>query len=229
MSTSFVSYPQPPHQYRQISLDIAYQCRTHYILKQQILNCDGGTTMNHKSNYIIAVIVVFILTSMMSSSASAFDGNRKGFVFGIGLGGSPATHWKIPDIDSSGTAQGIASGILIGYSWNDANMLVYGNDHSLYFTDARSASSLVVFALSWYHYWGEDSKWYTKLGLGKASVGAMYRNTGGDGFGMVVGGGYEIFKQVQLGANFFGGKGSDAGNYSATAYSITFTATVIAY
>jgi hypothetical protein len=188
--------------------------------------------MKQKTICINAAIAVFMLASILSSTASAFDGHRKGFVMGFGLGVSQLAYGNVSGLGESKKVFGRGSNLLIGYAWNNANMLVLSGDYrnDWFADDVFLIEGTAIEGISWYHYWGgKHARWFSRVCVGELFVASDYRNVGGVGLGILAGGGYELFKQVQLGANFFGGKVSEAGKRSATAYSMTVVATIIAY
>ena len=72
----------------------------------------------------LTVILAFVL----AGSALGFDGNRKGFVLGGGLGFAPLVHWELASSPSSDVSEGKAGAavqILIGGAFDEHNMLVY--------------------------------------------------------------------------------------------------------
>ncbi|MCP4683947.1 MAG: hypothetical protein GY867_00730, partial [bacterium] len=81
-----------------------------------------------KKSAIAAVIIALVLFS----SVLGFDGQRKGFVLGGGLGFSPVGAWKV-DVDIFGQGigsidedgPGAAVQIVIGGAFDEHNMLVY--------------------------------------------------------------------------------------------------------
>ncbi len=70
----------------------------------------------------IAVLVLLILS--FSISASAFDGKRKGFLVGGGLGEAPVARWNTDLYNMEESTKGMSYNLLLGYAWNDANMIV---------------------------------------------------------------------------------------------------------
>lgn len=183
-----------------------------------------------KSNSICLVIATVIVASVISSTAFAFDGHRKGFVMGLGLGGSPSVHWSASKFGLSGTESSWATGPLLGYSWNNANMLVLASDNYFSTENGEVYTTLLLRGVSWYHYYGATHRgFYTKFGIGHLYVGTKYFDIGGSGFGVVIGGGYEFSKHLQFGVAFARGSGSDRGSISASGRGISFMVSAIAY
>lgn len=188
--------------------------------------------MKQKSITAHVLLLTCLSVILFSATASAFDGNRQGFVMGFGLGVSPISHWNVESLSRSGTEQGTAGGIVLGYAWNNRNVIAYVSNVNFFYSENRKilVCSHAVSAVTWYHYF-KDSKhsWYFKGGLGRAYVGSRYSDVGGAGFGIVVGTGVELFKQVELGTNLFYGTGKDTGSHSASVVSLSFVVTALAY
>ena len=142
------------------------------------------------------LVLAFLL---FSSSVSAIDRNRKGFMFGIGGGLAPFT--KISkEIDCNGkptklsvTREGAAFNFLLGYGWNESNALVLELHLSsiekraddlrcpgppctdcYYFSISISINqswSASFIGPVWYHYYGPKKKsLVTIFGLGWQSI-----------------------------------------------------------
>jgi hypothetical protein len=104
---------------------------------------------------------------------------------------------------------GFGMNFFLGYAWDDRNMLVGEAKGSLYHTQEIGGTRVMqgLDALSWYHYWGMGKRRaYTVAGLGIISFATEYSNVRGRGFGYSLGVGYELFKQVQVGAYYSGGR-----------------------
>ena len=167
---------------------------------------DRGRLM--KNTIIIALIVL-----LGAASASAFDGKRKGFVLGGGLGLALEAGWSIDGTyngltDASETKTGFAGQVVIGYDWNEHNMIVYEGNYSGYESDLLSSDPYYInrdifqgiTGVSWYHYFGRVGR------SAFATVGAgMYvfaiGNDGGNERrgGIQIGGGSEFARHFQIG------------------------------
>jgi len=160
---------------------------------------------------------------LLASSAMAFDGQRKGFVLGGGLGLAPAATWKAdlnvtPELEDSGPGVGVQ--IVIGYAWDEHNMIVYEANAAGYNSTAYGVDFTAYQGFngaSWYHYFGPKGKTvFTAAGLGVYSFrgeldynGADFENDPGGG---VLGGvGYEFSPHWQVGAFVSAGRTTDAG------------------
>ena len=151
---------------------------------------------------------------MVTSSSSAFDGKRRGFVLGGGLGFAPTATWgRISGIEESKAA--FALNLMTGYAWNEYNMVVYEGNVVGYKSDALNTDIAQGFnGASWYHYLGSQGKtFFTIVGLGFYvfvsdevplidNWGDRIGTQGGThdpSFGILVGGGYEFARHMQIG------------------------------
>lgn len=161
------------------------------------------------------LFAVLFLSLMVTSSSSAFDGKRRGFVLGGGLGFAPHANWgRISGIEESKTAFGL--NLIIGYAWSEENMIVYEGNVAGYKSDVLNTDIAQGFnGASWYHYFGSQGKAiFTIVGLGLYvfdsdkvplidNMGDRIGTQGGThdpSFGMLVGGGYEFARHVQIGS-----------------------------
>ncbi len=103
------------------------------------------------------LIATFIIV-LLASSAWSFDGNRKGFVLGGGLGFAPTAKWEIDGASIfSESAPGLGINLLIGYAWNENNMIVYEGNAVGYKPKITNTDLLQGFyGASWYHYFGSN-------------------------------------------------------------------------
>jgi hypothetical protein len=189
------------------------------------------THKQHQLPYWLAVAALF-LTLVLPSVAHAFDGNRKGFVLGFGLGVTPVARLTVKNTSIDETRQGTSLGILIGYAWDNRNMLVYEGSGTIYSSSSVPDSYVIQMldAFRWYHYWGaEKARFFTMVGVGEMVLGTEYTHIDGTGFGYCAGVGYEIFKQVQISFNYQGGHTSNEYGVKANLHHLYFMAQVVAY
>ena len=162
------------------------------------------------------IVLAVLLTVALASSASAFDGKRKGFVLGGGLGVAPVAGW---DDDHSGEDFGPGLGIqfIIGYAWNGRNMIVYEGNVVGWESKVGSVSFNVVQGfngVSWYHYYGpKGGTIFSVLGAGAYVLdwdypGSSLSGSHDPGGGVLIGGGYEFSPHWQAGLYVSGGKTS---------------------
>lgn len=163
-------------------------------------------------------ILVMSMVLILSASVLGFDGQRKGFVLGGGLGFTPAATWEA-DIDFYGTGvgsvdesgAGVAVQFVIGGAFDEQNMLVYEGNVVGYNSDLFDESIAQGFnGAAWYHYFGPTGKsFFTTLGLGLCyfKVGDFDATTPGGA--LLLGGGYEFAKHWQVGGYVSFGKTTD--------------------
>jgi hypothetical protein len=129
-----------------------------------------------------AVLVVIVLT--LSCSASAFDGHRKGLVFGGGIGISPLT---IRHYYSTEYNFGLADQILVGYAPDDRNLIAYEINGVEYLsTNHRGGQSFTdnfrlqgFTGFTWYHFNAHPhSSMFVMFGLGTYTITAKGREAG---------------------------------------------------
>ncbi|MDF1543500.1 MAG: hypothetical protein P1R58_00195 [bacterium] len=173
-----------------------------------------------------------MLTATLAVTASGFDGVRQGFVLGGGLGIGPAAHTSadlLPDTSTDRT--GLALNFVIGYALNEKNLLAYFEDAVVFSTSVTSGKNLNFVqgfsGVGWQHYFGLDSRAYIVGGLGLQS----YISPGSDydshdpGFGLLLGGGYEFRRHLQIHTSFSFGKTSDSAiEYNHSQFVITIAA-----
>ncbi len=175
-----------------------------------------------------AVLILLIMS--LSLSASAFDGKRKGFVIGGGIGGSPVTRWSTDYLDMEETAAALGFSGFLGYSWDNSNMIVLDRSFASYSSDEFTSSRTMpnLHSIRWYHYFGkEGSTVFTCLGVGRMHLFNNDLDIGDPKLGYVLGGGYEPVRHVQLGAYFIGGRSHSDGhkfNHAILQFLVTVTA-----
>jgi len=178
----------------------------------------GGAMRSIHSKLIMSVTVMAILLS--SSSAFGFNGLRKGFVLGGGLGFSPVSKWEadVPlgpfgTVGLDESKAGVGVNILIGYAWDEFNMIVYEGNVTGYSSDLADQTLTQGFnGAAWYHYFGPAGKSaFTTLGLGVYSFDGEDTDAADPGFGIMIGGGYEFSRHWQFGGYVGFGRTSDAG------------------
>jgi hypothetical protein len=180
----------------------------------------------------LLLISATLLVMLTVIPGHAFDGKRKGFVAGIGLGFTPASHWSTSNDWFNVTENGLAGNGLIGYAWDNSNMIVYEGNGSMYKTSSLN-DKWVIQGLDgprWYHYWGAgDNRFFTVVGVGMMILATQYCDIDGRGFGVSTGLGLELTKQVQVGAYFIGGHTSNDYGIKANHEMLTLVVTMVAY
>ena len=156
--------------------------------------------------------ILAVLTLFLASSSFGFDGQRKGFVLGGGLGFSPVAQWKAVGTGISESGAGVGLNLLIGFGWDEQNMIVYEGNvagwKSNFFLDRQVSQGFN--GVSWYHYFEETGRSaFTTLGIGVYVFGVEDFDSNDLGFGLLAGAGYEFARHWQIGAYYSLGKTSD--------------------
>lgn len=154
---------------------------------------------------------VLVLSLLLVDTSWGFDGNRRGFVLGGGLGITHASLGSFTERGSPSSAGvrrdpetnvGVGGQLLIGYGWNDRNMIVYEGTTSVY-NNSRDRTVVRLYSgVSWYHYFSSPGQSvFTVAGTG---IYAINRSTNfvGTFRGLIIGGGYEFARHWQAGAYF---------------------------
>lgn len=165
-----------------------------------------------------AWFAVLATTLVVVSPTVAFDGNRKGFVAGIGLGIAPVAHWSATRFDLAPTEIGLGANSFIGYAWNNSNSIVYSGNGCIYQSSDVNDSYFIqgLDAISWYHYWGATKKsMFSAVSVGRFLIESEYCNLRGTGFGYGAAIGYDISKWFQIGLYYIGGHTSNDSDISA--------------
>jgi hypothetical protein len=173
------------------------------------------------------VLVFLILVLFLAPvTARAFDGARKGFVLGGGLGLAPHSSWSLDflNLHFEESQVGVGVNVVIGYAWDEMNMIVYEVNATGYNSDYFRASSLwsdVLYRRSvsqgfsgaaWYHYFGPMGKsFFTTGGLGLYVFDVEGFETNDPGVAVLLGGGYEFARHFQVGLYLGAGSTSSLG------------------
>ena len=153
-------------------------------------------------------VITMLLAIVSVSTATGFDGHRKGFVLGGGIGFAPVAKWSVEEsflghtvLSVEETRAGVGLNMLIGYAWDENNMIIYEGNAVGYWSEIRDESIGQGFGgAAWYHYYGAKGKsGFTTAGLGLYSFDPETRDANDGGFGMLLGGGYEFARHWQVG------------------------------
>ena len=169
------------------------------------------------------VFMVIVLTLLAASSSFGFDGNRKGFVLGGGLGIAPTSGWSgrgtfgntLEVIDTSEYKTVLGFNFLIGHGWDEKNMIVFEINMSRWVSELIVNQPSIVQGTAgaqWYHYFGNSGRsFFTSVGLGVYRVIriASWNLDQSIGAGFILGGGYEFARHFQLGGYFSTGFSSE--------------------
>ncbi len=177
--------------------------------------------------------VLMIVLLMIPVASSAFDGERKGFALGGGLGVAPVAQFTTEG--NSGRSAGLALQFVLGYAWDNHNLTALefngaGYSNSQFNNSSLMSSSSFLTSQSfngaaWYHYFGTEGKsLFTATGLGLYSFNRGPRYHSDRGAGYLIGGGFEFLPHFQIGLYFSGGRTFDAGhNFDHKHFSILLT------
>jgi hypothetical protein len=166
-----------------------------------------------------ALCILALLGALMAlpGESAAFDGNRKGFLLDLGLGGgyqSTSQEWDIlgETLETDDSLGGLALNFKIGYGFNNRLLLTYtSNGVSGSAKDAAGDSYTSTFSVGGIGltYFLKDSApslfFDTTLGLSSWDNG----EGGLSGGGLSVGAGYEFKKNWLVSADFGFGAPSD--------------------
>lgn len=155
---------------------------------------------------ICAVIVLAVATP-----SHAFNGKRKGFVLGGGLGVAPLARIEVGSYDESRV--GVASNFLIGYGWDEQNLLVFEGNGTSYKPDAGPDAmfSQGFGGPAFYHYFKPAAPtFFTVAGVGFYSfwydIEDGEEDSNDSGLGLMGGVGYEFSRHWQVSLVVNGGK-----------------------
>lgn len=175
-----------------------------------------------------ALCVLLLLTSV----ATAFDGHRKGFVIGGGMGIAPISHWTTNFRDLKVSEIGLSGNGFIGYAWSNRDLFVLesviSHYHSSKAYDTPTIQSLE--GVRWYHYFG-DTKGavFTSFGVGRLTFDTNIKTLYGTGLGYLAGIGVEALKHVQIGAYYYGSTNSNKYDVDSKHSVLTLLVTALAY
>lgn len=166
-----------------------------------------------------ALLVVAIL--MLATPSHAFNGLRKGFVLGGGLGIAPASTWHV-DAGFFGETEeskaGGCSNIMLGYGWDEHNLLVFeGNGASILSDKINDATIFQGYAGPvWYHYFSPSAPgFFTTAGVGVYSfyfdIKDGEEDSNDSGYGLLGGAGYEFARHWQVSFVINGGRTTRGG------------------
>jgi len=176
------------------------------------------SSMKEQMFKVLLFLVAFV------SSSFGFDGHRKGFVIGGGLGFAPASSWSGKVLDASSfppqvvnadeNKAGLGLNLIIGYAWDEQNMIVYEGNvtgwKSDLFTDQTISQGYN--GASWYHYFGRAGhSAFTTAGLGIYVFDVGDYDANNPGVGILLGAGYEFARHWQVGGYLGFGRTTDPG------------------
>ena len=163
---------------------------------------------------LILVLVVLLLT--FTTSTYAFDGNRQGFILGLGVGpGLTSYSFEGIGTDDRTNKASVNTDFQIGYAPNNQLLIYWMSKVQWYsletiFGSAIYASGVGGLGLS-YYFEKEGPSLYLTGGVGFASVAAPFEDNIETeyGFGIAAGVGYEFAKHWSVEGNFTWGNPGD--------------------
>ncbi|UCE23597.1 MAG: hypothetical protein JSU74_09870 [Candidatus Zixiibacteriota bacterium] len=191
----------------------------------------------------VRILTVALIILAMASTASAFDGYRKGFVLGGGLGIGPVAKTSVDGFSGSYDKSGLAMNFLIGYAWDEQNMIVFLRDGILYSETWEVSFGGVLYfrdkiniiqgfsGVGYYHYFGPVGKsFFITAGLGAQDWTALDEDYDSNDYGAAIlfGGGYEFARHVQVyGSVWFGSTSDNFYDYNHS--QLMFTVSAVAF
>lgn len=184
------------------------------------------SSLSSRSIRWLTVLMAAGATVCMVTSAQGYDGKRKGFVSGAGVGLTPVAQFAMGSVHEDGLA--IGENILIGYGWNEQNVIAFEMNSSIrhsdyyseighrthkWFSEGMHGDQMVyqIFGgVTWYHYFRQTAfSPFVVGGLGGYNM--MPSSLGGNspGFGWLLGAGYALSGHFQVGLYYCQGKSSD--------------------
>lgn len=155
----------------------------------------------------LRIIVAVCTLCCAATSASAFDGNRKGFILGFGLGPT-YSHIQLPpqNLQSAASGIGVATDFRIGYGPTEQLLLYYDNrvswvsglvfiNEDLKHTHVEGCSGIGAT----YYFSRKSPSVFVSGGVGVSAVRRPFNSSSyGYGYGMSAGGGYEFGKLFNI-------------------------------
>jgi hypothetical protein len=175
---------------------------------------------------LIQVVFLILILVCLAASSFAFDGNRKGFVLGGGIGLAPVSRFSVGNYHEDGLGVGV--NFVIGYGLDNQNLIVYEGNVSYrnselfsktgweteYFFDGGTIGNQMIGqgfnGAAWYHYFTKKkNSFFSTLGAGVCILQTSDFGSNDFGFGFLVGGGYAFSRHWQVGSYFVNGKTSN--------------------
>ncbi len=195
--------------------------------------------MSIRASFLIIILVLV-------SSTHAFDGKRKGFVLGGGIGLAPTASLSCSDALVKSTAIAGGYDIFAGKGLSERNQVYL--DLRQMVGDADGLSDVWIlhgyFGVTWRRYLSlAKHPLFSSLGLGRVVVGSLdfrrkqvhdplldsYSNSTGTGWGYTIGLGYQWRKHVDVSLNYCaGGFDVDDGSHTSTHW-FDLTATLMLF
>jgi hypothetical protein len=194
--------------------------------------------------------LVCLSLCLVAGPAQAFDGQRKGFILGVGAGLGHTSFTQEETVDYWGYSESVESdredkaGVMtdfkIGYAWDNywavyytAKVSWFGMEN-VYGEDVTIANGLEAVALT-HLFKPQAPSWFVAGGLGYSTWGLPFEDNPPDtwyGPGLFMGGGYEFSRHWSVEGYLAWGKPNDTEwgvEVSAHTFSIMLTVNVLGY
>lgn len=169
----------------------------------------------------IRVLISLLVAALVVGNCHAFDGNRKGFIIGGGIGIGPKAYSTTSSGWSGMDESGWGTSLMIGHAWNENTAVVLLHDATVFnhtFISGGSFGAAPVYdertvsqgllGMALFRYYGSPGRaFYLAFG-----IGLQYRmpldnafDTFENGPGLLLGTGYEFIPHVQFYGSLSGG------------------------
>lgn len=161
------------------------------------------------------VLSTVVASCIALSSVEAFDGQREGFLIGLGAGlSSVNTEVKMGYYGYNERSFGLATSFKIGYGFTNQFALYYMNDVSWFgydddpYDDTYTSSFTGVSAS---YYIDEHAPAYVLAGVGIGTFANFSEDAGETGSAFILGAGYEVSPHIQIEATYLVNSVDDGG------------------
>jgi hypothetical protein len=118
---------------------------------------------------LVPVLLFIVSQTALSSEVLAFDGVRKGFVIGGGIGYTPYLRLTWPWGDYN--ADGLAMSLVVGWAPDNHNFLSYIEDATGFESMSHDNQANGFQGVGWHHYFGNTFPCLqTTVGIGRAVI-----------------------------------------------------------
>ena len=176
-------------------------------------------------------VKTFLFVLLISTIASAFDGERQGFVIGGGAGFAPMADWQIKGFSSvSEKSSGLAVNLFAGYAFDDNFMIVLQRDGVFHKTFTITDDEENIFqgftGIVLYYYFNDIGKsFFLTSGIGLQNFTILEKGTDkySADFGFLIGGGYEFIEHLQIYSSFSYGQTKTTFEFEHTQLMVTLS------
>ena len=180
---------------------------------------------------VSVLLAATLFVVMCIQDAGAFDGHRRGFTIGFGLGWGAVTHFSVVGKDFGETSNSLTAVLPIGYGLSDVDIIAFLPAPSFFKSEklygARSMQGL--WSIRWYHFLKPTGRSpFLSVGAGRVLFSSRYRDLSAYGPGVGASVGYELFRHVTLDLEYFHGWTSE-GDDKFSHDNLSFVLTAWAY